>query len=68
MEKTYITSTCGPLKNYSTQLKRHVRNDNIDLIITAHKHHNKLYSSPFDTPDENIIDTVSIPVLILPKN
>ena len=40
---------------------------NIDLIITSHKHHNKLYSSLFDTADESIIDNVEVPVLVIPK-
>lgn len=50
------------------EIKKYCEDNNIDLIITAHKHHSKLYSSLLDTPDENIIDTVSVPVLILPKN
>lgn len=41
---------------------------NIDLIVTGHKHHNKLYSALFDTADESIIDNVSVPVLVIPKN
>ena len=40
----------------------------IDLIITGHKHRNKLYSLFFDSPDENIIDAINLPVLIIPEN
>ena len=49
------------------EVKEYCKKNSIDLIITSHKHHNKLYSSLFDTPDENIVDSVNIPVLILPK-
>ena len=67
MEKSdivYVTSK----GDIGQEVKKYCVDNNIDLIITAHKHHSKLYSSLFDTPDENIIDTVSVPVLILPKN
>jgi nucleotide-binding universal stress UspA family protein len=50
------------------EVKKYCNENNIDLIITGHKHHSKMYSSLFDSPDENIIDAVSVPVLILPKN
>lgn len=49
------------------EVKKYCKDNSIDLIITGHKHHNKLYSSLFDTPDEDIIDSVNVPVLILPK-
>jgi nucleotide-binding universal stress UspA family protein len=39
----------------------------IELIITGHKHRNRLYTSLFDTPEESIIDAVSVPVLVIPK-
>jgi nucleotide-binding universal stress UspA family protein len=41
--------------------------NSIDLIITGHKHRNKLYSMLFDSPDENIIDKINLPVLVIPK-
>ena len=50
------------------EIKNYCKNNNIDLIITGHKHRNKLYSSLFDTPDESIIDSINIPVLVIPKN
>lgn len=50
------------------EVKEYCQANGIDLIITSHKHHSGIYSSLFDTPDEDIIDTVNIPVLILPKN
>jgi len=49
------------------EVKEYCKKQGIDLIITSHKQHSKLYTSLFDTPDENIIDTVNIPVLIFPK-
>jgi nucleotide-binding universal stress UspA family protein len=49
------------------EIKKYCKHNKIDLIITGHKHKNKLYSMLFDTPDENIIDTISLPVLVIPK-
>lgn len=49
------------------EIANYCKNNTIDLIITGHKHHNKLYSMFFDTPDENIIDAINVPVLVLPK-
>ena len=50
------------------EIVEYCKNNNIDLIITGHKHRNKLYSSLFDTPDESIIDAIHIPVLVIPKH
>jgi nucleotide-binding universal stress UspA family protein len=50
------------------EVKEYCQDKEIDLIITSHKHHSKIYASLFDTPDENIIDSVNIPVLVLPKS
>lgn len=50
------------------EVKKYSKDNSIDLVITSHKHHSGIYSSLFDTPDEEIIDSVNIPVLILPKN
>jgi nucleotide-binding universal stress UspA family protein len=49
------------------EIMKYCRDNKIDLIITGHKHKNKLYSMLFDTPDENIIDTINLPVLVIPK-
>jgi Universal stress protein UspA and related nucleotide-binding proteins len=38
------------------EIVKYCGNNNIDLIITGHKHRNKLYSNLFDSPDENIIE------------
>jgi nucleotide-binding universal stress UspA family protein len=50
-----------------TEVVKYCREHNIDLIVTGHKHRNKLYSVLFDTPDENIIDSSNIPVLVIPR-
>lgn len=50
------------------EIVTYCKNNNIDLIITGHKHRNKLYSSLFDTPDESIIDAIHVPVLVIPKH
>ncbi len=55
----------GTLNN---EVKKYCDENGIDLIITGHKHHNKLYAALFDTPEESIIDTVNIPVLVIPKS
>ena len=49
------------------EIVRYCEKNNIDLIITGHKHRNKLYSLFFDSPDENIIDAINLPVLIIPE-
>lgn len=67
LEKTDIIYAVSK-GDLGTEVKTYCEGNAIDLIITNHKHHNKLYSSLFDTPDENIIDSVNIPVLILPKS
>ena len=50
------------------EIVKYCENNNIDLIITGHKHRNKLYSLFFDSPDENIIDAIKLPVLIFPES
>ena len=50
------------------EIVNYCKKNNIDLIITGHKHRNKLYSLFFDSPDENIIDAINLPVLIIPEN
>lgn len=39
----------------------------IDMIATGHRHHSRLYGHLFDTSDEEIIDAVEVPVLVIPK-
>ena len=50
------------------EIVKYCKNNNIDLIITGHKHRNKLYSLFFDSPDENIINAINLPVLIFPES
>lgn len=50
------------------EIKKYCDNNNIDLIITGHKHRNKLYFMFLDSPDENIMETVNLPVLIIPES
>lgn len=49
------------------EIANYCKNNKIDLIITGHKHRNKLYTNFFDTPDESIIDAIDIPILVIPK-
>lgn len=50
------------------EIVKYCEKNKIDLIITGHKHRKKLYSIFFDSPDENIIDAINLPVLIIPEN
>ena len=50
------------------EIVKYCEENNIDLIITGHKHRNKLYSLFFDSPDESIIDAINLPVLIIPES
>jgi len=50
------------------EIVKYCKNNNIDLIIAGHKHRNKLYSLFFDSPDENIIGAINLPVLIFPES
>jgi nucleotide-binding universal stress UspA family protein len=49
------------------EIEKYCKDNGIDMIITGHKHRNKLYSSLFDSPDVNIIDAMKIPILVIPK-
>lgn len=51
----------------SKEIVKYCADNKIELIITGHKHRNKFYSIFFDSPDENIIDAINIPVLVIPK-
>ncbi|MBW2713223.1 MAG: universal stress protein [Deltaproteobacteria bacterium] len=51
----------------SSRVKEICVENQIDMIATGHKHHSRLYGRLFDTKDEEIIDTVSVPVLVIPK-
>ena len=54
--------------NLDSEIVKYSQENNIDLIITGHKHRNKLYYALFSSPDENIIDTINLPVLVIPEN
>ena len=49
------------------EIAKYSEKNNIDLIITGHKHRNKLYYALFDSPDEDIIDAINLPVLVIPE-
>ncbi len=51
----------------SSRVKEICAEKQIDMIATGHKHHSRLYGRLFDTKDEEIIDTVEVPVLVIPK-
>ncbi len=49
------------------QIKEYCKQNAVNLIITGHHYHTKLFSSFFDTPDVSIIDNVRVPILVIPK-
>jgi nucleotide-binding universal stress UspA family protein len=51
----------------ATEIGKYCEKNHIDLIITGHKHRNKLYYALFDSPDEDIIDAINLPVLVIPE-
>jgi len=53
--------------NTAEEILKYAQENQIDLIIVGHKHRSKLSSSIFDSTDINIIDTVSMPVLVVPE-
>ena len=50
------------------EIRKYCGENHIDLIITGHKRRNKLYYALFDSPDEDIIEAINLPVLIIPDN
>jgi nucleotide-binding universal stress UspA family protein len=52
----------------ASEIVKYSEENNIDLIIVGHKHRNKLYYALFHSPDENIIQTINLPVLVIPEN
>lgn len=53
--------------NLGSEVKDFCIKEAIDLIVTGHKQHNRLYTSLFDSPEESILDLAEVPVLIIPK-
>ena len=53
--------------NLNEEIKAYCEKHKIDLIILGHKHRGKVFSALFDSADENIIDSIHVPVLIIPK-
>jgi len=62
--KVDFATTKGGLEG---RVKAYCNEHKIDMIVTGHKHHSRFYGSIFDTSDEEIIDAVEIPVLVIPK-
>lgn len=67
LEKAKITYAVSK-GELDSEILKYSEENNIDLIITGHKRRNKLYYALFDSPDENIIDAVNLPVLVIPDN
>ncbi len=51
-----------------SEIVKYSEEKNIELIVTGHKRRNKLYYALFDSPDEDIIESINVPVLIFPEN
>lgn len=49
------------------EIEAYCKKEKIDLIIVGHKHRSNIYSFLFDSPDVNIVDSINIPILVVPK-
>ncbi|MBN1496682.1 MAG: universal stress protein [Spirochaetes bacterium] len=49
------------------QIEAYCKKESIELIIVGHKQRSMFYRAVFDSPDVNIIDSVNIPILVIPK-
>jgi len=52
----------------NSEIVKYSKENNIDLIITGHKRRNKLFYALFDSSDEDIIEAINLPVLVIPEN
>ena len=50
-----------------SEIVKYTKENDIDLLITGHKRRNKLVHALFDSPDEDIIEAINLPVLIIPE-
>jgi len=64
IEVTYAVSKGKLEEEVADYCKKH----KIDLIITGHRHRSKTYSMLFDSPDVAIIDSINLPILVIPKD
>jgi nucleotide-binding universal stress UspA family protein len=48
-----------------TETHRYCEEHGVDLLITTHERHTRIYTSLLDTRDEEIIESVDVPVLVL---
>jgi nucleotide-binding universal stress UspA family protein len=67
LERSKITYAISK-GDLDSEIVKYSKENHIDLIITGHKRRNKLYYVLFDSPDEDIIETINLPVLIIPEN
>ena len=54
--------------NLDSEIVKYSKENDIDLIITGHKRRNKLFHALFDSHDEDIIEAINLPVLVIPEN
>ena len=67
LERSKITYAISK-GDLDSEIVKYSEENNIDLIITGHKRRNKLYYVLFDSPDEDIIEAINLPVLVIPEN
>ena len=48
------------------EVESYTESNGIELIVTGHHHHGKLLSALFHSPDEDIVERASVPVLVIP--
>jgi nucleotide-binding universal stress UspA family protein len=49
------------------EVAAYCKKNGVTMIVVGHRHRTKMYSSLFDSPDENIIDAIRLPVLVIPE-
>jgi nucleotide-binding universal stress UspA family protein len=52
----------------AAEVKEYCDKNKIDMIITTHKNRGKLFNALFDSPDQDILDAVKLPFLIIPRD
>ncbi len=54
--------------NVGDEVKKYANENAIDLVITTHTHHMKFIASITDSTSDKIVNSVDLPVLVLPDS
>lgn len=53
--------------DFPNQVNEYCKANSIDLIIVGHKQKGRFYTYFFDSADQDLLEVISVPVLIIPK-